>query len=323
MMFKNICLMLFTIVFFSVSSVYAEEMKGGIVLAFDDGYSSWINVIAPELSRVGGVATGFVNNQRIHAGDLSFEDLRTLQNKYGWEIGTHTYHHFNSPEFVKRKGISSWVKDELEASITELTYQRLKVQSMVFPFNYFTPELGAEVIKKLEAFRRADAFPIAKGKRADGSYPSTPIDIAHYVPLEQVLSWIDLAQQQKRFIFLYGHKVLPDEEFVTGTVASCSGRTLVAQEIIGPLPRDKELCLVPDTRRRIYGFPIKIESVEGNVITIFQGDLSPLTKPGATFLIGQSYGTQISYFRELINYAAKRLPFLTVHGAIETSLKKQ
>ena len=121
--------------FLASSYVHADEKKGGIVLAFDDGYPSWITIIAPELSSVGGVATGFVNNQRIKFGDIRFDDLLKLQDKYGWEIGTHTYHHYNAPAYVKQKGLPSWIKDELEASVTELRDHGLKIKSVVFPYN--------------------------------------------------------------------------------------------------------------------------------------------------------------------------------------------
>ena len=39
--------------------------QGGLVLQFDDGWTSWATVIAPELQAVGGKATGFVNNQKV------------------------------------------------------------------------------------------------------------------------------------------------------------------------------------------------------------------------------------------------------------------
>jgi hypothetical protein len=42
-----------------------------------------------------------------------------------------------------------------------------------------------------------------------------------------------------------------------------------------------------------------------------------LTKAGATFIIGECYGIQVSYFRKLINYAAGKVPFYTVSQALE------
>jgi hypothetical protein len=50
----------------------------------------------------------------------------------------------------------------------------------------------------------------------------------------------------------------------------------------------------------------RIRSPEGGA------DLTRLTAPGAFFLIGPSYGTRLSDFKDLIEYASSRLPFYTV-----------
>jgi len=307
-------------VFLTNSYVHAGEKKGGIVIAFDDGYPSWITIIAPELSSVGGLATGFVNNQRIKFGDISFDDLLLLQNKYGWEIGTHTYHHYNAPEYVQQKGLSSWIKNELEASVTELQAHGLKIYSVVFPYNAFTKELAVEVLKRHTTFRHDDVYPIADSIGKDGSLPGTEFDIGFYVPIEHVFKWIDFAQKQDAFLFLYAHKVLPDEEFSTGIVTSLSTQTLFADKDIS-LPSKRDLCLVPDTRMRVYK-AIKVESVSGNVVKVFQGDLSRMSRTGATFIVGPCYGMQRSYFRRIIEYAAERLSFYTVNEVL-VKMQKQ
>ncbi len=309
-------LQLFAAVYLFSSGVYAEEKSGGFVLAFDDGYPSWISTIAPELKRVGGMASGFVNNQRIYKGDLSFEDLRTLQDAYGWEIGTHTYHHHHAPEFVKQKGLAAWLRDELDASFEELKSKGLHIRSMVFPYNDFNEEIAREVTKRFEGFRRNNDFAVAAGKRADGSYPATSLDLGQYVPLDLAVRWIDYASEKNSFLFLYGHKVLPDEEFLTGTVTSVSGKSLSAKRMSGHLADNTDICLVPDISRNISGLPIKVQAIEGDVIKIFRGDLSKLSKPGAVFMAGQCYGMQLSYFRKLIEYAARKMKFYTVHDAI-------
>jgi peptidoglycan/xylan/chitin deacetylase (PgdA/CDA1 family) len=304
----------FVIIHLLASFCFAEEKRGGIVIAFDDGYPSWTKIIAPELARVGGMATGFVNNQRIHFGDLSFEDLRALQNKYNWEIGDHTYHHFNAPIFVQQKGLSTWIKNELEASVLELQSQGLKIQSFVFPYNAFTKELSVEIMKRFKSFRRDEIFPVTDTINDNGSIPAGEIDISFYVPITLILEWIDFAKQQNKLLFLYGHKVLPDEEFFTGTVNSLSTRTLVSKEKINAIS-EKDMCLVPDTKKRIYR-PVKVETMSGDTINTFQGDLTRMSETGATFIVGPCYGMQLSYFRRMIEYAAEHVPFYTVEQAV-------
>ncbi len=311
---KIILLLSIALIFSSPAD--SQEGSGGLVLAFDDGYASWIQIIAPEIAKVGAVATGFVNNQRIANGDLSFEDLRTLQNKYRWEIGTHTFHHFNARQYIQQNGLPKWIKDELDRGLEELSKNGLTIRSMVFPFNVFTNESASYVLSKLENFRRPSAFPIAEGRNPDNTYPASEIDIAQFVPLDQVLGWLDLAKKQNRFLFIYGHKVLPDEEFITGKVGSVSNGSIIAVTELKPI-LGKDLCLVPDTRRRIFGTQFRVESIAGREVKVTGSDLQRYSSPGTDFIIGQCYGMQLSYFKSIIEYAAKEgIPFYTVADAL-------
>jgi peptidoglycan/xylan/chitin deacetylase (PgdA/CDA1 family) len=308
------CFLLVTIL---TGSLYADEKKGGISLAFDDGYPSWTAIIAPEIKKVGGIATGFVNNQRVRPGILSYEDLRDLQNNYGWEIGTHTYHHFHAPDYVRQKGMGVWLKEELGASLEGLASEGLKVRSLAFPFNDSDPAVEKESMKKVANFRRQKDFPIPGNITKDGSYPAASFELASYVPIELMFQWIDFARQQDRSIFLFGHKVLPDEEFLAGTVASISEKTITVEKTTGAVKKDVELCLVPNTKRRIYGSPLKVTTVDDKTVTVSRTDMALLTKPGASFIVGECYAVPVSYFRQLVAYAAERLTFLTVSQALK------
>jgi peptidoglycan/xylan/chitin deacetylase (PgdA/CDA1 family) len=297
------------------------KVQGGIVLMFDDGYAGWVTTIAPELDRVGGVATAYVTLNSIRAEKLTFEDLRTLQNRYGWEIGTHTNHHFNPREFVKRKGLAAWTSQELDLAVRDLRRQGLEVRNLSFPFDATSPEIQATVARRLESFRRPAPLALGSGLREDLSIPGTEISLANYVPMELIKKWIDLAHNQDSLLFLYGHQVLPDAEFVTGTVETAKLHTLTATAAIKPIA-EADLYLVPDTTRRFLGVPMRVVSIEGKQVQLGRGDLSRLTKPGATFMIGPGYGMSLSDFREMIAYAAKRLKFFTVHQVVDGKWRK-
>ena len=118
-----------------------------------------------------------------------------------------------------------------------------------------------------------------------------------------------------RFLFLFGHQVLPDSEFFTGRVESISEHTLVARGNLRSFS-EPDLYLVPDTSRRNSGLPIRVLGIEGNKIQVGRGDLTRLTEPGATFMLGPGYGIPLSNFREIIQYAAQRLKFYTVHQVV-------
>jgi len=295
----------------------ATREKGVLILAFDDGYSSWMTTVAPELEAVGGIATVFVNNHRVHRRELRFEDLVLLQNRYKWEIGTHTYHHFNAPDFVKKYGLAKWTAEEVDAAVKELQEQSLQVYSLVFPFNTFTPELAKAVYPRFTSFRRTDAYPIADGTRADGSVPGAPIDVAGYSPIDLVCRWVDQAERNKQILFLYGHNVLPDSEFFTGHVAALNGPALTSVEDIAIDATKTDLYLVPDMGRRIYQTSFKIDEIAGKSIVVPGLDLARFTAPGASFLIGPGYGTRVSDFKRIIEYASGKLQFKTMREGLQ------
>ena len=294
-----------------ITSSFAAEKRGGLVLQFDDGWTSWATVIAPEVQKVGGVASCFVNNQNIRSGRITRDDLLTLQNTYHWEIGTHTWHHLNAPSYIRKNGMDAWMDQELMKSIRELRGMGLDIRSLVFPFNAYTPELGKAVQPLVESYRHDELFALAPKINANKTIPGTGIDMAHYIPPALLMKWIDLAAQNDSFLFLYGHRILPDTSFATGTVVSVTATSLTA-ELPVPLPGGTDLILVPDiTRRQVTTDYFRIQSVDGKTIQVDRADLSANTKPGAQFLVGEAYSTRLSDFRAMLEYAAARINFYT------------
>lgn len=289
--------------------------RGGLALQFDDGWTSWRSVIAPELKRLGVRATGFVNNQYIANGRITLEDLRALQDEFGWEIGTHTYTHVNAVRYAQQKGLSAWVDEQLARSLTELRGGGLKVSNLVFPFNVYSPELAqAALAQGIGSYRRADVLALAAGRREDGSLPGTSIDLTRYLPLATLKQWVDMAHERGQVLFLYGHRVLPDDAFTVGRVAQVTAHELVAEADVA-LPQDEDVVLVPDIARRgLTGSIGGLTVAEGRRIRAPEGspDLTRLTAPGATFLIGPAYGTRLSDFVGFVEYAAQKLTFHTV-----------
>jgi hypothetical protein len=291
----------------------AADKQGGLVLQFDDGWSSWANVIAPELKKVDGMATCFVNNQNLRSGRITTDDLLALQNTYGWEIGSHTWHHLNAPAYVRKNGLDRWLNEELNKSISDLRALGLNVQSMVFPFNAFDKKLAEAVFPLVETYRRAERLSLANGLSSNKSIPGTAIDMAHYVPPDLLKQWIDMAAERNLVLFLYGHRILPDTSFVTGTVASVTSTTLTAVAEV-TLPSGTDLVLAPDISRRAGVDYFNISKVTGKIIEVDRADLTANTRPGAQFLIGEAYSTRLSDFQVLIEYAASKVNFYTIHN---------
>ncbi|MEI8139155.1 MAG: polysaccharide deacetylase family protein [bacterium] len=299
-------------VLFFAGVAQGANKQGGLVLQFDDGWSSWATVIAPEMKKAGGVATCFVNNQNLRSGRITTEDLLSLQNTYDWEIGTHTWHHLNAPAYVRKNGLDRWMNEELTKSISELRALGLNIQSLVFPFNAFDKKLAEAVSPLIETYRRSERLSLASGLSANQSIPGTAIDMAHYVPPDLLKQWIDMAAERNLILFLYGHRILPDSSFVTGTVVSVTSTTLTAVAEV-TLPKGTDLVLAPDISRRASVDYFNICKVTGKIIEVDRADLTTNTRPGAQFLIGEAYSTRLSDFQILMEYAASKVNFYTIH----------
>jgi peptidoglycan/xylan/chitin deacetylase (PgdA/CDA1 family) len=300
----------------TVSAIEPIQKQGGLVLQFDDGSPTWLGSIAPELKQVNGKASGFVNNTNIGPHRrLTLADLLKLQNEYGWEIGTHTYHHYHTPQKIRSLGLNTWVAEEVENSINELRAVGLNVQTLVFPFNESQPAAEAEVLARVQTFRRQTPLAITQGLSRDKTFPSSSIDISNYVPLRQLKQWVDLAHEENKIMFVFSHYVLPDSEFITGKVVAIKGATLITDQTLAIKPSE-QISLVPDTNRLLRD-RIHITAINGNAISTDAPDLIKKTEPGATFMIGQGYSIPQSYFHEFITYAAPRLTFYTVSDIVK------
>ncbi len=299
--------------------LFAAEKQGGLVLQFDDGWTSWATLIAPEMKKVGGIATCYVNNQNLRSGRITADDLLTLQNTFGWEVGSHTWHHFNAPIFVRKNGLDRWLNEEFHKSFTELRALGLNIRSVVFPFNAFSKELTTAINPLVETFRRPERLSLATGVSADKSVPGTAIDMAHYVPIDLLKQWLDMAAERNQLLFLYGHRILPDSSFVTGTVVSVTSTTLTATVEV-TLPQGTDLVLIPDSSRRAIANYFNVRSVTGKVIEVDRADLTTETQPGASFLIGEAYSMRLSDFQALVAYAATKVNFYTLHDVATKKL---
>lgn len=291
-----------------------EDKSGpGLVLQFDDGWANWTETIAPELDKAGGKATGFVCNQYVDSGRVSLEALRKLQDEFGWEIGSHAYRHLNAPRYVARHGVEKWLEKELDASLAALRKAGLHARSLAFPFNALTPELAQAVKSRVESYRRAEPLAMAPGIRPDGSVPGTTIDIAQYTPVNIVKSWLDFAARKKQVLFLYGHRVLPDDRFARGSVTGIADEVLTVDRAVNA-PEGEALVLVPNPERRASRRAmVGIVSVEGRKMRVDGvGDL----KVGDRFIVGPTYGTPLSDFRSILAHAKGKLPFYTIHEIV-------
>lgn len=301
----------------------ADGPGPGLVLAFDDGFANWLEVVAPTLAEAGGMATAFVNN-RLVPDRLTVAHLRELQDRYGWEIASHGVNHHAAPGYVRRHGMARWEAEELRASLEGFAEMGITVTAFAFPYNALDDPLAETVRRHVRTYRRAVPMAWARGPAADGAHPATSIDLASHIPVEMLKGWVDLVAEHGGFLFLYGHRVLPDTHFTVGTVKAVSGNRLETETPLA-LGSGELLVLVPDRGQRLRWAPeLQIRKHGENFVEVGDVDLGDYTRPGVEFLIGPAMATRLSDFQALLDYAQeKALNFTGVTEAVDALNKAQ
>ena len=249
-------------------------------------------------------------------------EIEKLRAEYGWEIGTHAYHHLDAVNYSMAKGLDTWVNQELKASIEDFTARGFNIQSLAFPFNNHTPALIREAGKLLQSYRRRDKLGMFKNFGDDGSFPAASIDLAHYTPVNILLQRIDLAVESQQSISFYAHRVLPDDAFallVVEEVAGSQVRFTAAPE----LDTSEALILIPNPNKAVQRpAPFSIVRLSGPAASLNEQEMGKHLRPGATVLVGPAYSTRLSDFRAVLNHARNKLEITSVSRAQETSTKR-
>jgi peptidoglycan/xylan/chitin deacetylase (PgdA/CDA1 family) len=99
---------------FGQVSTVPEPDQGSVVIIFDDGYQSILPTV-PILKKYGysanvGVIAKYASSP--HKGYLDLQDLKSLQNKDGWNIVNHSYYHQAAVPYYSDTGnVSSYASD--------------------------------------------------------------------------------------------------------------------------------------------------------------------------------------------------------------------
>jgi peptidoglycan/xylan/chitin deacetylase (PgdA/CDA1 family) len=139
-----------------------------VSFSFDDGYSSAMTQAAPTLAKYGMAGTGYVISGCVgmikapntcHADPdktyMTWAQIQSLQNTYGWEIGSHTVDHYclasnasvDPDDCQANTMTTAQVDAELANSKAALTANGLNVTDMSTPYGDYNQSVLKEVSK--------------------------------------------------------------------------------------------------------------------------------------------------------------------------------
>lgn len=301
----------------------AANSNWGLALSVDDGSPSWRTVAAPYLAQYGGVATAYVNNQSIKMGKVTFAELKELQDRYGWEIGTHTYHHFDSRDYVRKFSREKWVAEELRQSLDEFRAIGLHVENLAFPFNRVDASLEKVIAPYVHSYRKSDRA-LAGPDPAPDWIPGQEWGTRANRPVEQIIGWLDIARRRGDVVFLYGHDILPDEHFHSGTIEAVSATTLTDSRADFSQHDKGALCVVADRQRAGTDVTFRVREIQPHAITVSSESLEAVTRAGRNYLVGPCNGVSESEFRRVVDYVAKNSgTFFTTRSFLKNRVRRK
>ena len=191
---------------FNSLSLVDNNSKGIVTFTFDDAVGTQFTNAVPILSKYNYSATTFVPTEWVgRNARLSIDQLKEMQDVYGWDVSSHTRNHI---DLKKNKN-----KDSLENELIKSKEFLIKhgfekgAEHFAYPFGTFDNDLSMEIIKKHYKTARIVRGDIETLPVAD-PYRLRPIYVLSYTPPDLVLDRIDKAIDNGDWAILVFHGIV-------------------------------------------------------------------------------------------------------------------
>jgi peptidoglycan/xylan/chitin deacetylase (PgdA/CDA1 family) len=133
----------------SHAAVNIPQPQAWVSFTFDDGYASAYSQAAPTLASQGITGTGYITTNFIGKSEyMTWDQVRALQNQYGWEIGSHSVTHPLMTTINANK-----LNTEVVQSKNTLKAQGLNVSSFATPFGDYDQKVIEAIAKNYTSHR--------------------------------------------------------------------------------------------------------------------------------------------------------------------------
>jgi peptidoglycan/xylan/chitin deacetylase (PgdA/CDA1 family) len=201
----------------------ADPRIAKVSFTFDDGLASAMTQAAPTLQKYSLTGTNYVITSCVgmtktpntcHADTnksyMTWDQLKTLQNTYGWEIGSHTATHpylasSDAGDGQPNKLTATQVAQELSKSKSDLTSHGFNVTDFASPYGDYSYPILAEVAKQYASHRgfwdqNTNTYPY-------NDYILSVKQVQAGVSVTDVKTAIDQAIANKQWLILVFHDI--------------------------------------------------------------------------------------------------------------------
>lgn len=197
--------------FFIISLNSASSCRGGVLtLSFDDGTESQYNIAFKAMQKKNLVGNLFLVANWTGSFDgrklMDFDDAQKMQ-EAGWDIGSHSLSHDFQNKLTKIS--DEKLKNELLKSKEILEDSGFKVRTFAFPFGDYN-ERVIEETKKYYTSSRPMEWGLNSLKNLN-FYELKSRWVTRKHSSEEICSWIDEANNEKKWLILSFHYIGEEE----------------------------------------------------------------------------------------------------------------
>jgi peptidoglycan/xylan/chitin deacetylase (PgdA/CDA1 family) len=186
----------------------ASLTKGYVSFTFDDGDKTLNSNVLPIFSKYSLPGTSYIVTDYVgDGGHVTWDQIATLQSKYGWEIGNHTKSHKSLIGLTDQEAMA-----EMQGAQTAFLAHNIKnVQAFAPPFGDFDArtlsliKLTGFLTSSRQAWTESDAF------NTPANFNPWEINVAGMrsdVTVSQAKALIDAAVKDKKWLVLVLHQIV-------------------------------------------------------------------------------------------------------------------
>jgi len=192
--------------FLHASDALAYKIPAMVTFTFDDGDKSIYSTAAPILGNYHMPAVYFGETGPLNAGEdwiMTWEQVKKLRDKYGWEIGSHSVSHPYLTQVSDEQLIQ-----EVEGSKQDFAAQGIDVKTFATPYGDYNPKVLSVIARYYESQRAAWGGPnVWLSKYND--YEIVTKEVTNTTTPRQVSNWVNTAINRNQWLVLLFHKIVP------------------------------------------------------------------------------------------------------------------
>jgi len=189
----------------AVESVGAFEVGPKVTFSFDDGSKRIFENAAPVLAEYGFPGVLYGESGPLNSGEdwvMSWDEVRSLRDGNGWEIGSHTISH---PYLTGLSDVE--LERELLGSRDDFAAEGIDVKSFASPYGDYDARVLTAIARYYESHR--EAWGGANGwSESYNDYRLVSREIKHTTSVEEVKGWVDEAIAGDQWLIFLLHDIV-------------------------------------------------------------------------------------------------------------------